>query len=449
MNAHDVFATFPGILQSLRRTAVIMLAASGVLSLPAEAVIILKPPPEFETACDAAAPKSPLDTRVKNFWTVFAELLYSSSAPPEVRTALGPVYQSVLPAWKAWADAPASRREAERQKWLAAANAAAVEVGGLSRYQLFLMRCFFPSPSSASGINGSELARAFELLALGTNAAEPGRPDKGRMDGIGAWIDWFAFAQAAEATGKWADDVAAWQSLERMSLYGLLLHAHHDSRPCPSPQCQQRRDLIPTGMASTDRNEILRFVGAADVQPTVLALYAKLNAGRPPVAPRTMLPVMAVAPMAQAASGPTARTPPTPTLEARVQTLEKDVADLQLAVNSLKEKYGFVVLAFFEFKGAVPKELNDLKKGHTSGLPTIEYNWDCNPCRKIGNMHVRRGTDAAGLMPAGWTYSHVASKTFPSGREAEQWVQHSQEAAFIRQHAKMIMTVTVTDYTPN
>jgi hypothetical protein len=114
----------------------------------------------------------------------------------------------------------------------------------------------------------------------------------------------------------------------------------------------------------------------------------------------------------------------------------------------MKSKFDFVVLAFFDFDAKKePPELAALKAGQSSGLPTIKYNWECNPCYKLGNMHWLTGLENNGV-PAGFKWTYIATKVFATPHEAEAWLNNSEEGQFITKYAKVIMRTTVTAYTP-
>jgi hypothetical protein len=411
------------------------------------AMIRLEAPPEMLRVCrDETA--GDLEQRMGNFWKQFERLLYTSAAPPEVGEAVA-AWADVHASWKAIADAaPGAAREAARAAWRSklAVPETRRKVLNLSSYQLTLMRCFFPG-GGAGRLDATELTQAFEALAKGTYASRE-NPMRGRMDDITGWIVWASYAEAAAEVTFSLADRDAWRSIERMALYGVLVHAHYDSRPCPGNLCQQRPGLMPRGLRSTALPEIQRFAAAADVNATVTEVYTLLKGSAPTLADR-------LAQMAQMYAATPARTmtarradarPTEDELREKVAFLEGEIADLKTAVDTAKRRLGYVVLAFFR-DGADFERTLSAYAGRTSGLPSPSYNWDCNPCRKYGNQFWTRTSDPKGEIPEGmkaWRY--VAARRFASGHEAAAWLQHSEEGKFISDHADAIMTTVVTDY---
>ena len=131
-----------------------------------------------------------------------------------------------------------------------------------------------------------------------------------------------------------------------------------------------------------------------------------------------------------------------------VEELRQRVAELETVVDRLRQPNAFVVLALFKFPDAKASDLSKLPVGKRSGLPTIQYNWICDPgpCRGVGNTHWHKGLDAAGTVPGTWKWTHVGSRTFASPHEAQEWLAHSEEGQFITKHAEIVMTLTVSDY---
>ena len=461
MNAHNALHTLrPAaaklvdsvirIARDVMSLAVIMIGAASLGSSPAMGKTILKLPNEFERVCSAPKPADAA-ARAGLFWKEFDRLLYHSELAEVVQAESGEWPRTVLPAWGRYADATAQGRAAAREAWRKALQAPAAQrdLINLSSYQLTLLRCFFPSQGPA-GFDGDAVTQAFEALALG-RYAPANDPLRGRMDTIGGWIVWYAFADSAAEIALTSSDRLAWETLRRMTLYGLLLHAHHDTRACPGAQCQRFPQVVPAGLASTDMAEIKRFVGATDVAAAELDAYARLKPSNPDILAAVVVPQAArvKAAAAKLQSGKTLEE-----LEAEVAELRDElgrtrvqVFETENAIETLKSRYGFVVMAFFDFDPKDPVQLKELATGRTAGLPTIMYNWECNPCYKVGNMHWLRGVDA-GNLPSGWKWTYVATRHFATAYEAESWLKNSEEGRFIDQHAKVIMRTTVTDYTP-
>jgi hypothetical protein len=132
-----------------------------------------------------------------------------------------------------------------------------------------------------------------------------------------------------------------------------------------------------------------------------------------------------------------------------IEELRQRVSELETIVDHLRQPNAFVVLALFKFPDVGRSELPKLPVGKHSGLPTIKYNWVCDPgpCRGIGNSHWLKGLDGAGNVPKTWAWTHVGSRTFPTAHEANEWLARSEEGQFITKNAEVVMTLTVSDYT--
>ena len=391
------------------------------------------PPTEIQGVCDGEKSKGPLSQRINNFWGEFERLFYSRSAPPEVRAALQS-WPDVHETWKAAADAsPGAARDAARAAWARklATSPASYRMRGLARYQLHLITCFFPA---ANGFNAAEVRDAFEALALGTGATDPQNPLRGRMDDITGWMVWASFSEAAARASS--ADSSAWQSLERIILDALLVHAYHDSRST------QRRGLKPAGLQDTSIAGIRRFADSADVPAAILESYAQLKAGAPTLKDNVpqFIQIFGAKKLDAEADSVALRT--------RIADLEGQIGDLQLSVDAAKARWGYVVLAFFKHRPEAAQRAElvakfNLRGGRTFGLPLPDHNWECTgpDCRSFGNQVFRTGY-TGGKDPFPWEY--IAARHFKSGRDAEIWLKYSEEGQFMVGNAEVVVTTVVT-----
>ena len=413
----------------------LIMAAGAMFAAPCVAAPPLPPLPplEIQRACALPEATGSLPQRIDNFWTQFENLMYRAPLP-EV-TVAKPSFYDVHEYWKAIARAGSeSARDSARRAWAEklAEKPAHYRIRSLSNYQLKLIRCFFPG--GEEGFNRAEVSQAFEALALGTIRPTPPDSTSGRMDDIVGWFEWASFAETAARVAP--DDGAAWQAIERMLLRGLLLHAHHDSRPCPGAQCKRRTELKPPGLGGTTIEEIRRFSETADVGQTVRQACTQLNACAASTSPMRQRMVLF------SLKGPEAEVA---ALRQRIADLEGEVAELHTSVEAAKSRRAYVVLAFFpEGRGLV--ETFKKSTGRTSGLPFMDHNWECTDpnCRNVGNQLFTKL--AGGEQKTPWPYKYVAARQFATLAEADAWRTSSAEGRLITGQAEVVVTVVVTGY---
>ena len=155
--------------------------------------------------------------------------------------------------------------------------------------------------------------------------------------------------------------------------------------------------------------------------------------------------------MAQATVAPAAKTVPAANEASPVADLAARIGELESAIAALKAPKRFIVLGLFRYADQSPQQLRTLPSGQTSGLPTADYDWPCNDCRKVGNLRWHATTKSGNAPPAqpeGWAWTHVGAKSFASAFEANSWLDDTEEGRFVKANAAAIMTFTTTDYSP-
>jgi hypothetical protein len=150
-----------------------------------------------------------------------------------------------------------------------------------------------------------------------------------------------------------------------------------------------------------------------------------------------------------------------PTYEQLVKSVTKlreQLATHVQAHESTQTKTGFHLVALFksdinekdksntgEAKSLLLEALK-LKSKKSFGLPTDDYNWNCNTCRdsKRGNTVWKTAKGEYSLVPKAWAWTYVAVRTFASGQEADQWLNDTQEGQFVKKYAEHVFTSTTT-----
>ena len=229
---------------------------------------------DVEAACKTSKPGDA--QQVKYFWNGFNSTLQSQ----KFRDLLGGKDGFAKYALVPWMKMAASGKAEDEQAWKAGAVVAKRVLFNASLYQLKLIRAFFPGPPPLE-FAPSQVEVAFRDLALGTWS--PGaESDESRMDDITSWMHWAAFIDTVlEAPDLGISDVDrdAWRKLQPMVLYGVLLHAHYDSRG----GSQLRPSLQPAGLASTSKEDIRAFAfePRVDTRNILIRINNEINRSGP------------------------------------------------------------------------------------------------------------------------------------------------------------------------
>jgi hypothetical protein len=234
-----------------------------------------------------------------------------------------------------------------------------------------------------------------------------------------------------------------------MSLYGLLLHAHHDTVPAPAPSasaCPGDANQPP----STDRAEILRFMNALTIAPAVEAAELEAYLGCQGKRPEILEGACATSSAEGGKGEAGGQGKDAGRSEKEVEQLKKDLAQCDQADLSDNSITTIVALRFRRHRALrlrmTPEgaaRARGLKQGQTSGLPTIKYNWECNPCLKVGNMHWMRHGEQHGARGLQMTY--IATKC---SRRRTPSIAHQLRKASSSGVRQVIMRTTVTGYSP-
>lgn len=263
-----------GILRSMRATAFAVVAASTA-SL-SWAVGPLAVPQDITDECAKVDENAPRSQRLEALWPAFDKNMWGGvGSPPLIQKDIGK-WAGVAGSWNTLAIASEADRTEAESAWRAAVHQemARSAITRLAAAQLELFRCFLGSKETESRLNEEEVRDAFKALALGTYAGEG---NSGRMDELGNWLFWGAFADSylqywPLPTGS----EEAWKVLQRGILYGVLLHAHHDPRKCSDGTfCKRNTRLKPANLSRTDQTAIRTFAFAPRTDPvaTIRSLY--------------------------------------------------------------------------------------------------------------------------------------------------------------------------------